>query len=91
MKRSVDLLVFLIIVWVGRKSAGFRQSKVPSILDKIIKDATLYFLVIFTSHLLVECFVLFAPVSLWAALMRPSSFAFFFLAFFARRDLGEIH
>jgi len=56
-----DLLAFLIIAWVGRTSTGLRQSKVPSILDRIVKDATLYFVVIFTSHLLVECFVLFAP------------------------------
>ncbi|KAF9781666.1 hypothetical protein BJ322DRAFT_1111592 [Thelephora terrestris] len=58
-----DLLAFLIIIWVGRKSSNLRGSKFPSILDKIVKDATLYFLVIFTSHLLVECFLLFAPTT----------------------------
>lgn len=37
--------------------------KVPTILDNIVKDATVYFLVIFGTQVLVECFVLFAPVS----------------------------
>ena len=62
-RRSTDLLAFLIIIWVGRKATGFRGSSIPSILDRIVKDATLYFLVIFTSHLIVEGFLIFAPVS----------------------------
>lgn len=57
-----DLLAFLIIFWVGRQSVGYRVSKIPSILDRIVKDATVYFLVIFTSHLIVEGFLIFAPV-----------------------------
>jgi len=60
---STDFLVFVIIVWVGRRSTGFTRSRVPSILDRIVRDATMYFLVIFTSHLIVECFLVFAPVS----------------------------
>lgn len=56
-----DFLVFVIIIWVGRRSTGFTRSHVPSILDRIVRDATMYFLVIFTSHLIVECFLVFAP------------------------------
>ena len=56
-------MAFLIVVWVSRKSGGLGRSKIPTILDKIVKDATMYFLVIFGSQLLVESFILFAPVS----------------------------
>jgi len=56
-------LVFLIIVWVGRRPGGIRQPGIPSILDNIVKDSTIYFLVMFTSHLIVEFFILFASVS----------------------------
>ena len=58
-----DLLVFLIIIWVGRRSRGLGPPGTRTILDKIVRDGTVYFLVIFTSHLVVECFILFASVS----------------------------
>ena len=48
----------------------------PTILDTIVKDATMYFLVIFGSQLIVECFILFAPVSHRAGLDRIPSFLF---------------
>ena len=48
----------------------------PTILDKIVKDATVYFLVIFGSQLLVECFILFAPVSRCVGLDRIPCFFF---------------
>lgn len=40
-----------------------RARGVPSLLDRIVRDATKYFLVIFTSHLLLVFFELLAPVS----------------------------
>lgn len=58
-----DLLAFLIVVWVGRKGRGSARYRIPTILDKIVRDATVYFLVLFTSHLVVEFFIIFAPVS----------------------------
>lgn len=56
-------MAFLTVVWVSRKRPGMKRLKVPTILDNIVKDATAYFLVIFGTQVLVECFVLFAPVS----------------------------
>lgn len=40
-----------------------RARGVPSLLDRIVQDSTMYFLAIFTSHLLLVFFELFAPVS----------------------------
>lgn len=40
-----------------------RARGAPSIFDRILQDATVYFLVIFTGHLLVIFFEVFAPVS----------------------------
>jgi hypothetical protein len=47
---TLDLLTFGFIIFFARKSKvpGF---KVPTLLDTIAEDATRYFLVIFTSHL----------------------------------------
>ncbi|KAF9649416.1 hypothetical protein BDM02DRAFT_3128379 [Thelephora ganbajun] len=56
-----DLLAFVIVIWASRRPGGLGRSKIPTILDRIVRDATMYFLVIFTSHLVVECFILFAP------------------------------
>lgn len=56
-----DLLVFVTIIFVGHRTAGFTAAGIPSLLDRIVKDATMYFLVIFTSHLVVEGFLIFAP------------------------------
>ena len=62
-KPFTDLLVFLIVIWVGYRSGGFGRPGMPTILDRIVKDATVYFMVIFTSHFVLECFILFADVS----------------------------
>jgi len=56
-----DLSAFSIIIWVARRRGDLGQSKFPSLLDRIIKDATVYFIIIFTSNLIAESFVLFAP------------------------------
>ena len=40
-----------------------RAHGMPSLLDNIVQGATTYFMVIFTGHLLLILFELFAPVS----------------------------
>lgn len=56
-----DTLAFLIILY-SVKWRGTTHG-VSSILNKIFRDATTYFIVIFTSHLLQVLFESFAPVS----------------------------
>ena len=48
-----DLLAFLLVVYLVSRSNVHRLA-VPSLLRIIAKDATYYFLVIFTSHLALE-------------------------------------
>ena len=48
-----DLLAFLLVVYLVSRSNVHRIA-VPSLLRIIAKDATYYFLVIFTSHLALE-------------------------------------
>jgi len=57
----VDLLAFLVIIYLVVRS---NVNKVPisRLLRTIVKDATLYFLVIFTSHLTFVMFLAFASV-----------------------------
>ena len=57
-----DLLAFSVIVSVVVRST-VRGVPIPSILRIITRDATYYFLVIFTSHLLLVIFLAFARVS----------------------------
>jgi hypothetical protein len=58
-----DTSAFLIIVFSVKRRARGHTFGVPSLLDRIVRDATMYFLVIFSSHLLLILFELFAPVS----------------------------
>ena len=58
-----DTVAFSIIVYSTKWRGLTRARGVPSLLDKIVRDATLYFVVIFTSHLLLVLFEFFAPVS----------------------------
>ena len=69
-----DVLALLIIVYSAkhRDEDCTRVDGAPRLFDKILKDATAYFLVISTGHLLLLFFELFAPVSdipvdLWSA------------------------
>lgn len=61
-KVPTDLLAFLVIVLlvIGSKNRGF---KMPHILRTIVQDSTVYFLVIFTSHFLLEMMLLLSRVS----------------------------
>jgi len=46
-----DLAAFLVIVYYSSKRGSERASGMPDLLDRIVRDATAYFLVIFSSHL----------------------------------------
>jgi len=58
-----DSSVFLVIVVLAAKS-GIAGYKMPRGLRTIVQDATIYFLVIFTSHLVFEMTLVFARVSI---------------------------
>ena len=57
-----DALALLIVVY-SAKSGGARVYGMPSLLNKILQDATTYFLVLSTGHLLLLFFEVFAPVN----------------------------
>jgi hypothetical protein len=60
------LALFFIVHSAKRRDGGrglTRVGGVSSLLDKILKDATAYFLVLSTGHLLLLFFEIFAPVS----------------------------
>lgn len=69
-----DFLAFSLIIFLAKNSRmsglGF-----PSLWEVIVKDATLYFLVIFTSHLVLEMTLIFGRVSPTVSLprLRPIS------------------
>ena len=60
-----DALALLIFVYSAKHHdrGHARVDSVLRLLDKILQDATVYFLVISTGHLLLLCFQIFAPVS----------------------------
>ena len=60
-----DALALSIIVYSAKRLDGglTRAGGAPSLLDKILQDATIYFLILSTGHLLCLFFGLFAPVS----------------------------
>ena len=60
-----DALALLIIVYSAKHHDGGRArvDGMPSLLDKILQDATVYFLVLSTGHLLLLFFEVFASVS----------------------------
>jgi len=58
-----DVSAFLIVVYSARHRSRMRARGVQSLLDTIVEDATVYFLLIFTGHILVILLEFFAPVS----------------------------
>ena len=58
-----DFVVFLLIILLARKSR-VPGLKFPSLLDTIAKDATWYFLAIFTPHLILVMTLSLGRVSL---------------------------
>jgi len=59
---SEDLLAFLVIVRLAGRWT-IQWFGIPGILGTILRDATKYFLVIFTSHLILAATIIFARVS----------------------------
>ena len=57
-----DIFVFLIILFTARGPRTRRFPGIPSILDAILRDATVYFLLIVASQLVLFFFVFLAPV-----------------------------
>jgi len=58
----VDLFVFLIIFFTARGPQSSRFPGIPRILDAILRDATVHFLLIVASQLVLFFFVFLAPV-----------------------------
>jgi len=59
----IDSSAFLVIILSVKHRGLMRAHGMPSLLDNIVQDATVYFLVIFTGHLLVVFFELLTHVS----------------------------
>ena len=58
-----DALALLVVAYSAKHRGRARVGGVPSLLDKIFQDATTYFLVLSTGHLLLVLCEIFAPVS----------------------------
>ena len=58
-----DAAAFFVIIYSAKHRGIMRAHGVPSLLDKIVADATVYFLVISTGHFLLILFELVASVS----------------------------
>lgn len=67
-----DTLAFLIIVVSAKRRGLVNAIGVPSLFDRIVRDATMYFLAIFSSHALLILFEGFAPVSDFSTELPPS-------------------
>ncbi|KAF9791190.1 hypothetical protein BJ322DRAFT_1017745 [Thelephora terrestris] len=61
-----DTLAFLVIVFFAM-SGRVKGFNMPRLLRTIVQDSTIYFLVIFTSHFVLEMSLLFLSVSIFAA------------------------
>ena len=59
-----DLLAFLIVVYLAIRWNAYRGQMPGGLFRVIVRDATHYFLVIFTSHVALEMTLLFARVSI---------------------------
>lgn len=59
---ATDVLAFLVVLVLGVKS-GLKDFKMPNILRMILEDSAIYFLVVFSTHLVLEMTLLFARVN----------------------------
>jgi choline-glycine betaine transporter len=59
---TVDISAFLIILVTAKRQGRNRHPGISSILDTILREATLYFLLMFASQFLFVMFLFFAPV-----------------------------
>ena len=69
---ALDLLAFSLIIYLTAKSKASRLG-VPTILGTIAEDATRYFLVIFSSHFVLEMTLSLARVSATAVPLPPAA------------------
>ena len=60
---TVDISAFLIILVTAKRQGRNRHPGISSILDTVLREATLYFLLMFASQFLFVMFLFFAPVS----------------------------
>ena len=58
---SQDSLVFFVMLYLAARAR--KQFGMPSLLCTIVRDATVYFLVIFSAHFILAMTILFAKVS----------------------------
>ena len=77
-----DLLAFSLIIYLALRWRVYQLQMSGSLFRIIVEDATLYFLVIFTSHIVLEVFLIFMTVGI-----LPSR-SIFSLAY---RDLCSLH
>ena len=68
-----DASAFFIIGFSARSRGLGVGRGTPRLLKTIFQDATVYFLIIFTGHILVILFEIFAPVSIRLADLRFSA------------------
>jgi len=59
----VDVLAFLIILIAAKKPRYPRYPGIPNLLDAILRDATIYFVLMFLCQVLFDVFVAFVSVS----------------------------
>ena len=59
---SEDFLLFSVMVYIAGRSA-FRQYGVPGLLGTILRDATVYFFMIFSANFVIAMTLLFTRVS----------------------------
>ena len=74
--RVKDFSAFLFIAFSVKRRARTRVRALgaTSLLDKIFQDATTYFLMIFSSHLVLLFFLFLAPVSYFLNGLFPSAY-----------------
>ena len=65
-----DSLVFTIMLVLARRS--WRQFGLPSLLHTLVRDATIYFLVIFSAHFILTMTILFGRVGSTTYLVNHS-------------------
>lgn len=58
-----DFLAFSFIAFTAWRSGMYEYPTMPSLLKTIFRDATRYFILIFSAHILSMLFIFFAPVS----------------------------
>ena len=75
---AADILAFSLIVYLA---VQWNQFQMPSLFRTIVRDATIYFLVIFTSHLVLELTLIFGRVWTFPFCSIFFSFAETFVAF----------